>query len=143
MISYIVVSHGIFASALIRSIELIMGKKDSLYSLELLDEESLDSFKYRLEILLKDLKKHGEVIILSDFPIGTPFNAATMLMESHNFYHLTGASTQMLIALLKDYQALDIDELCQKVLAVAKEQTMYVNEFIRGGKYTESCISKS
>lgn len=135
MISYIVVSHGTFASALINSAELITGKKDYLYSLELMTGESLDRFKSRLGTLLEKLLKYGEVIILSDFPIGTPFNAATMLMERYNYYHLTGASTQMLIALLnKDYQALEIDEICQRVLVASKEQTMYVNEFIRGGK---------
>lgn len=76
--------------------------RDEVYCLELKEEESLEDFKCRLGKLIQCVKGDSDkVIIVSDMPLATPFNAATMLMQKYNIYHLTGMSMQMLTFLLQ------------------------------------------
>lgn len=103
--------------------------RDEVYCLELKEEESLEDFKCRLGKLIQCVKGDSDkVIIVSDMPLATPFNAATMLMQKYNIYHLTGMSMQMLTFLLqKDNSYMEEENLCREALAKAKEQTLYLN----------------
>ena len=110
--------------------------RDEVYCLELKEEESLEDFKCRLGKLIQCVKGDSDkVIIVSDMPLATPFNAATMLMQKYNIYHLTGMSMQMMTFLLqKDNSYMEEENLCREALAKAKEQTLYLNDVLKGEK---------
>ena len=53
----------------------------------------------------------------------------------YNIYHLTGMSMQMLTFLLqKDNSYMEEENLCREALAKAKEQTLYLNDVLKGEK---------
>ena len=133
MISCILISHGPLAGAMIQSVEMVAGEKDNLYAVELENGESTSRFMGRLEKVLLSCLSRGEVIVVSDLMLGTPFNAASLLMEKYQFHHLTGMSSPMLLSLLSaGEEAVGTEELCRRALRTASEQTMDVNEFVRG-----------
>lgn len=128
MISFVIASHGPLAGALICSVEMVVGRRPELYAAEIMPEDSLDGYKRRLAELLDRLLAQGEVVLLSDFPLGTPFNAALSLRQGR-FRHLTGANAPMLFALLDPAnQALGLDGLCQAAVRQARKKTLFVNK---------------
>lgn len=132
MISFVVVSHGPLARALIRSVEMVIGRHPELYAIEIMPEDSADEYRKKLETLLKSLLMEGEVIILSDFPLGTPFNTAIPLMQQYGLRHLTGVNIPMLFALLDPTnQKLSLDELCRTAVCRAEEELFFVNKKIK------------
>jgi len=68
-------------------------------------------------------------------PLATPFNAAVMLMKKYNIFHLTGMSMQMMTFLLqKDNSYMTAENLCRRALEQATEQTLYLNDLLKGEK---------
>ena len=110
--------------------------RNEVYFLELEEEESLEDFKCRLEqLILRVRVRTDKVIIISDMPLATPFNAVAMLMEKYHIFHLTGMSMQMLTFLLqKDNSHMHAEDLCRRALERAKEQTLYLNDMLKGEK---------
>lgn len=129
MVSIILVSHGPLASALAESVAQIAGKRTSIYTVELHEGEAPMPFEQRLDKQLLACLKNGEVIVVSDLVLGTPFNSAVHLMERHSFRHLTGMSSPMLLALLgTPGEESSAEERCHRALHAAVEQTMDVSE---------------
>lgn len=82
IVPIIMTSHGSLASSMMETAGLIIEMRDEVYCLELKEEESLEDFKCRLGKLIQCVKGDSDkVIIVSDMPLATPFNAATMLMQ--------------------------------------------------------------
>ena len=131
-----IISHGTLASSIKETAKLIIEMRDDIYCLELKEEESLEDFKCRLEKSILSLKdSNDEIIIVSDMPLATPFNAAVMLMKKYNIFHLTGMSMQMMTFLLqKDNSDMTAENLCRRALEQATEQTLYLNDLLKGEK---------
>ena len=138
MVPVIMISHGSLASSIKETTKLIIEMRDEVYCLELEEEEeeSLEDFKCRLEqLILRVRGRTDKVIIISDMPLATPFNAVAMLMEKYHIFHLTGMSMQMLTFLLqKDNSHMHAEDLCRRALERAKEQTLYLNDMLKGEK---------
>lgn len=136
MTSIILISHGKLATSMESSIELIMEIRENVYCMELGKDESLKDFKERLEKLVRRVTgQTEEIIIVSDFPLSTPFNAAAMLMEKYNIYHLTGMNMPMLLVLLhKENLELDPEYLCKMAVKKARDQTLFLNDLLKGGE---------
>jgi len=132
MISCILISHGPLAGAMIKSVETVIGNKNRMYAVELEVGESADNFVRKLESVLRLFLQFGEVIVVSDFLLGTPFNAAVQLSEHYRFEHVTGMSAPILLAILKECdEKIGAQELCTRALNEAVNQTMDVNRFIK------------
>lgn len=133
MFSVILVSHASVSSAMVDNIMMVMGKQDGLYSFEVKLEDSPDELSNRLEQLLISVAGKGDVVVLSDFPLGTPFNLLCGLMQKYSFYHLTGMNLPLLISLLRNRKSeLSIDYICKESLEAAKTQMFDVNEYVKG-----------
>ena len=73
------------------------------------------------------------LVILSDFPLGTPFNTALRLQSGAAVQHLTGMSMPMLLAILRDRAdpSLTAEKLSERALAAAAKESFSVNQFIK------------
>ena len=85
--------------------------RDEVYCLELKEEESLEDFKCRLGKLIQCVKGDSDKVII------------------------VSMSMQMLTFLLqKDNSYMEEENLCREALAKAKEQTLYLNDVLKGEK---------
>ncbi len=132
MFTIILVSHASVSTAMIDNVMMVMGKQEGLYPLEINPEDSPDELIKHLEQLLLSLKEKENIVILSDFSLGTPFNLICNLSQKYSFNHLTGMNLPLLINLLKNRtSSLPIEDICKKSLEIAKAQMYDVNEYLK------------
>lgn len=133
MISIILVSHGPLAKALLESAQMVAGRQKQVYALGLEPLETAEHFKARVQAQLERSLTQGEVILVSDLILGTPFNVSAELMQDHRFRHLTSMSLPLLVNLLSARETEeDLSALCRDALAKAAAQMMDVNDFVGG-----------
>lgn len=72
--SLILISHGEFATGLLDTAEMILGKIDNAQVVNLYPHESSDDFKEKFEKALENAT--GEIVVLADIMGGTPCNVA-------------------------------------------------------------------
>lgn len=132
MIPILLISHGSFAASMIESAEMILGKKSDLYLCSISKDESPSEFAKKIIPLIERLSDKNDLIVLSDFPLSTPFNQLVSLSRKHRFFHLTGINMPLLLYLLNNREEyVDCELLCQKALAAGSEQMFDVCEFIK------------
>lgn len=130
MIYILLISHGSLAEEMIYSVKMMREVKRELFSLMLQQDETPASFRSRLETKIQALLNVGEVIILSDLVLGTPFNAAAMLMEKYSFCHITGMNIPLLFSVLSACDELQSAECaCRKALIETKQQLRDLNRY--------------
>jgi len=93
----ILVSHGYFALELKKSIEMIMGSQDNVFTVGLLEGESPEDFKMKLEGIIE---KKDDLVIFADLLGGTPCNIASrILMErKYSFILYSGMNMPMIVS---------------------------------------------
>ena len=74
MVSVLLISHGDMADAMVRSAEMIVGHQAQVEGLSLLPTDSAEEFRKKVKDKIAELRSEDGLIILSDFPLGTPFN---------------------------------------------------------------------
>jgi len=132
MFSIILVSHAEVASSMIDSVQMVMGDQKQLCAFEVMPGDSPDELVKLLEQMLTAAMQSGDVVVLSDFSLGTPFNMLCSLMQKHDFYHLTGMNLPMLINLLKNRQnGLSVQISCRAAIDAARTQIFDVIEFVK------------
>ena len=131
MISVLLISHGMVADAMVHSAEMIIGKQLRLDALTLVPEDSVETFQRKLMDTLAGIHPEHGLIVLSDFPLGTPFN--TVIQRMAEFPHLTGMNMPMLLRVLRDRTDPDVnaETLCERGMASAHQESFYVNRFVR------------
>ena len=90
MVSVLLISHGDMAAAMVRSAAMLLGRQPRLKGLSLLPSDSAEGFWGKLERAAAKLDCGEGLVILSDFPLGTPFNTALRLQSGAAVQHLTG-----------------------------------------------------
>lgn len=115
MVGIIAVSHGPYAKALIKSVEMVYGKKDKIEAICLDAGESIESLENKIKETIKKLEVE-EVLIMVDLLGGTPYNASCIQLENLNVNVITGINMSMILEILP-YR----DEGLQKVSQLATE----------------------
>lgn len=133
MVSVLLISHGDMAAAMVRSAAMLLGRQPRLKGLSLLPSDSAEGFWGKLERAAAKLDCGEGLVILSDFPLGTPFNTALRLQSGAAVQHLTGMSMPMLLAILRDRAdpSLTAEKLSERALAAAAKESFSVNQFIK------------
>lgn len=100
MIGIIITGHGHFASGLLSSLELIMGKQESLAAVDF-DGNGTANYEEALNEVISSMKDSREILICTDFLGGTPFKTAVLLSEQeHQFGIVAGTNLPMLMEIL-------------------------------------------
>lgn len=109
----ILISHGKMAEGMLDSARLFMGDEiPQLEALCLLEGESPDEFREKLEQLIRETDTGDGVIVLADLYGGTPSNQA-MAFLSDEFDLIAGANFSLLLQVLteRDNKTFDVDSL--------------------------------
>lgn len=99
MVGIIIVSHGPYAKALIKSVELVCGKQEKIEAICLGEGEGVEYLQHNIMETIKKLNVE-EVLIMVDLLGGTPYNASSMVMENLNINVVTGINMSMILEVL-------------------------------------------
>lgn len=99
MENLILVSHGLFCIELKKSVEMIMGPQDGIYTVPFLPDEGEEQFLEKLDEILSKIK--GKVTVFADLLGGSPCNfTAKRIMQGKDIVLYTGMSMPMIISYL-------------------------------------------
>lgn len=91
----ILISHGNLCLELKKSVEMIMGPQEEIYTVTLQPEEGQAEFLQKFKETIADI---DEFVVFADLYGGTPCNvAAKMLLSGSNFKLYTGMNMAMII----------------------------------------------
>ncbi len=96
-VSIIVVAHGDYGAALLRTAEIILGPLTDCTSISIDIAFEVEETLSRLDDATTRLDKGQGVIILTDMFGGTPTNLSLSLLGKHNVEVVTGVNLPMLL----------------------------------------------
>ena len=96
-VGVIIVSHGDYGSAILRTAEFILGPVSDCSSISVDAAHEVSETVRRLEDAAQRLDKGAGVIILTDMFGGTPTNLALSLLGNHRVEVVTGVNMPMLL----------------------------------------------
>ncbi|WP_165076881.1 MULTISPECIES: PTS sugar transporter subunit IIA [unclassified Desulfovibrio] len=96
-VGIIIVSHGDYGSAILRTAEFILGPVSDCSSISVDAAHEVSETVRRLEDAAQRLDKGAGVIILTDMFGGTPANLALSLLGNHRVEVVTGVNMPMLL----------------------------------------------
>lgn len=100
MVGILIVTHGKFATELLKSAELIMGKQENVMTLHLNADDDVQTLREKVAIEVNQLDNGKGVLVLTDLYGGSPFNVTAANMRKDNLESLTGVNLPMLIEAL-------------------------------------------
>lgn len=99
MVGLIIITHGIYASSLIKSLEMVSGKIEKIEAIELEQGESIESLQEKIKKTIIKLNT-AEVLIMVDLLGGTPYNASSIELQNPNINIITGINMPMILEIL-------------------------------------------
>ena len=133
MVSVLLISHGDMADAMVRSAEMIVGHQAQVEGLSLLPTDSAEEFRKKVKDKIAELRSEDGLIILSDFPLGTPFYTVVQVNKDFCHQHLTGMNMPMLLSILRNRMdpAVTAVELGERALHAVERESFSVNQFVK------------
>lgn len=133
MVEVFIVSHGDFAKAMLGSCEMIMGTQEYVHTFGFYPGESADELREKLSFSIEDsLNRQNEVLVLTDFMSGSPFNVTASLMQQYSFQHLSGINLPLLLEIMGTREFSDAKELCNTSMSQWENTLVYVNRITEG-----------
>lgn len=130
MVSVLIITHGGFGKEIIKSMEMIMGQQDNVYSLELYPEEDPVEFSTKVKEKIIELSRNGEVLVMVDVFGGTPSNASASNMKDLKFECVTGVSLPMLIEVALNRSRFTLDELVEKAIMAGTKSVVDLRKVV-------------
>ena len=116
--SIVIVTHGDFGRALLKSVEFILGKQKNVFTIGIKQDDNIEVLKAKLEKILERNKREGnETIVFVDLFGASPFNITLSLLKNYDVKCLTGVNMPMLIQLLMSRESrenCDINKLTEE-----------------------------
>ena len=101
MIGVVIVTHGSLASALLNTVELIMGKQEQITTVAFETGQAVTDLQTRITQAAIQVDSGHGILIFVDILGGSPYNASAMLMmERENIEMITGVNISMLFEVL-------------------------------------------
>ena len=101
IVGVVIVTHGSLASALLGTVELIMGKQQQVKAVAFESGQAVSDLQTRIEEAVTQVDSGHGALILVDILGGSPYNAAAIVvMEQENVEMVTGVNVPMLFEVL-------------------------------------------
>lgn len=101
MIGVVIVTHGSLASALLSTVELIMGTQEQVIAIAFEPGQAVADLQLRITQAIKQVDNGQGVLILVDILGGSPYNASAMLMMGQTRIEMVvGVNLPMLFEVL-------------------------------------------
>lgn len=109
MIGVLLVTHGNFSEAIIKSMELVFGRQEKLEALTLNHGDDVEELTRQVKERAKELDDGEGVLVLVDLLGGSPCNVTASCLKQEGLECVTGLNLPMLISVLEERED---DTLC-------------------------------
>ena len=130
MFDVILVSHGPLARAMLKSAELLCGEQNGIKTYGLHHGDSIDAFEERVIAGVDESLSRGELVVLTDMMLGSPFNVTCRAMQGRHFFHITGMNLPMVTQLLMDRAGMGAGEAVAALMEASAGTIVNVNELL-------------
>ncbi|EKT56291.1 PTS mannose transporter subunit IIAB [Providencia sneebia] len=97
-IAIMIGTHGVAAEQLLRTTEMLIGEQENVSFIDFVPGENADTLFDKYTVKLADLNTSEGVLFLVDTWGGSPFNAASRIVNEHDNYEIvTGVNVPMLV----------------------------------------------
>lgn len=125
----ILLTHGGWGAALIKSMGLLVGKTENIMDIGLTANMTLDQYMLKIENSVMPVNKN--TIVLTDIPGGTTSNEALRLTQKYPWTILSGVNALMLVETIM-HQNEDITaEIVKKILEAGQQSQKNLNLLFR------------
>ena len=141
MFSILAVSHGDTARAMVASAREQTFCDAEIETVSIYAETSVADARAAILQKLDDLLARGDVVVLTDLKLGTPFNLVAELMQRRVFSHITGMNLPLLLELMmRTAEDISAARACREALVLARREMIHVNVLLERGAEIEHCI---
>lgn len=130
MTEIIFAAHGLSATGMRDSVEMVIGPQENFHTVMLSQEVGIESFKAELGELVRRFRIEGkaDILILTDIPAGTPYNVGVELsLEYDGVAVLSGTNLSMVLAAL-EISDIPLDEMVCEVITIGREAVVTFKE---------------
>jgi mannose/fructose-specific phosphotransferase system component IIA len=115
LLKILVASHGTFASGIKSSLEVLLGKSDTLSVIDAYIDQN--DFETQLEVFFQTITEGEQVILLSDLYGGSVNQKLALYLTRPETYLIAGVNLPLLLALMLNNEPVDEE----KIKALVKE----------------------
>ncbi|MCS7280670.1 MAG: PTS sugar transporter subunit IIA [Desulfobacterota bacterium] len=115
MVGIVVCAHFNLAKEMVLATELIAGKQDQIWYVNVNPEVDMEKVRMELERAIKEVDSGEGVIIFTDMFGGTPCNISLSFLEKGRIEVITGVNLPMLIKTVLEREGKKLDELAETV----------------------------
>jgi PTS system mannose-specific IIA component len=134
MVGGIIIAHGTLAESLVKTAETIVGEAENVRTVSVMDGETTEQIRDKLEEAVKDVKKNDGVIIFTDMFGGSPTNIALSVLEEGVVEILTGVNLPMLLKFLNYRSEMKFAELVLQLKEHGQRSIVLTSDILKGKK---------
>lgn len=128
MVAIVVGTHGNFSRELIRTCEMILGKRENIAAVTLEPGESADGLVEKYKNVVKTMDAKDGVLFLTDLFGGSPYNAACKIaIENDHIGVVAGVNLSMALEVF-NLQELPVEQIVEIAQAAGKQGIMAFNK---------------
>lgn len=135
MIGFLVTGHDSFASGILSSAQMIMGKQTNVEIVEFKPQDDIEDLDRKIEESIKKLDVSDGLIIFSDIVGGSPFNRSmTALVQNSdiNIHVISGTNLPLLIEAFNTRRfESDIKKVVDSIMGVSAMTILYGNKMLQ------------
>lgn len=121
MIGFLVITHGGFGDALIKSAELILGEQQAYKSIGITLGDSVEELREEILQSAKELEQGQGVVVFTDILGGSTSTSAAMALRDQDCACITGINLPMLLEAFMGQDTDTREEVVQKCIQTGKD----------------------
>lgn len=121
MIGVVIITHGGLGIELLKTAEMILGKRRNVSVVSIDQKNSVDSARDRVSKAIKDVDGGNGVLLLTDMFGGTPSNIGISFLDELNIEVVSGVNLPMLMKIPSLEEELELREAANLIKEYGKE----------------------
>lgn len=135
MIGILVVTHAELGSALIETVEFILGKsQDNILSISINILEDPARLRKKIKKGISTVETDSGVIILTDMFGGTPSNLSYSFLDEGQVEVISGVNLPILLKAINSRSKMDMETLTASLVEHGKKSISLASEILKGSK---------
>ena len=131
MIGAVVISHGAFATELLRAAEIIVGKIEGVVAVDIAPNEGMEEIHAAVEGAIRTVEAGDGVLVLTDMFGGTPSNIGLSFLGTHRVEVVTGINLPMMVKFPIAREGVPLDELARQLQECGHRSIMIPGDMLK------------